>query len=156
MTIFSDSASYTLDDSLKNTLLSCSKGKYPSQFRVYRGRIVTSKGSSYDIPSDPMDLCNLVHDILSGVDKPAIQSIPLSNSSTRRSSPIADDAIYSYARRETSRLGKDDYHREQLTSCIFTAILLGDIDSSDIVIQGDRIVNISKIDTSVPCIERHS
>lgn len=155
--IFRDSAMYTLDGTLKEVLLSCSKGVFPNQFRVLRGKIVTSRGASYDIPPDPMDLCNLVHDILSGMDKPVVATAPtpLSTASSRRFSPIADDAIYAYAKREASRLNKGDHHREQLVSCIFTALLLGDVSVEDFILEGDRIIHVNKIDTSVPCIERH-
>lgn len=162
--IWLQAANYTLDPNLQSVLQACSKGKWPSQFKIVKNKIVTTKGNVFEISRDPMEVCNLIHDIISGQEKcpKAIQQIHILEES-RRSSRIAksagstvgvsDDAVYSFAKRETKRLNKDYYHQEQLLSCIFTAIMLGDINVGDFVLQNDKIISIRNINTEIPCIE---
>lgn len=162
--IFIQGAHYTLDTTLQGILQSCAKGKYPPQFKVSKNKIITIKGNIFDLSRDPMEVCNLVHDIMNGQEKSpkaAQQSLVLEES--RRSSRpsrsagstvgVSDDAIYSFARRETMRLKKDEYHKGQLLSCIFTAIMLGDISAMDFILKDDRIISINGINTEYPCIE---
>lgn len=156
--IYISATQYTLDPAIRLLLLNCDKGKYPPQFKITKGRISTALGNVYDVPRDPMDLCNLIHDIMSGQERSVKKITPISE--TKRSSRsftnnigISDDAIFSYAKRESSRLGMDDLHRENLLSCIYTGIMLGQVSISDIIYDGQRIININKIDTTTPCID---
>lgn len=154
---------YTLDPNLQGILQLCSKGKWPTQFKVVKGKIVTAKGNTFEISRDPMEVCNLIHDIISGQEKCKVsQQIQILEDSRRSSRAtrsvgstvgVSDDAIYSFARRETRRLGKDEYHKEQLLSCIFTAILLGEISASDFILENEKIISIKKINTEIPCFD---
>lgn len=158
--IFSQACLCTFDSHLQSVLQLCAKGKYPSQFKVTKGRIVTTKGNTFEISRDPMEVCNLVYMIINGQEKsPKAQYDVLESkmmSRVSRSSGmsvgVSDDAIFSFAKREAQRLGRDDYYRDQLKSCIFTAILLGDISPSDFELDGEKILSIRGIDTKVPCI----
>lgn len=157
--IWTQASLYTLDKNLQAVLKRCDTGKYPSQFKISKNKIVTFKGNVFDIPMNPMELSNLIHDIMNGQEK-VQRSISLSED-TRRSSRstgsnvgVSDDAIYSFARRETRRLKRDDYHKDLLISCIFTAILLEDITSHDFILNGDKIVSIRYLNTDKICIEK--
>jgi hypothetical protein len=149
--IYEQAMMYTFDQNIINVLKGCIKGKWPPQFKVSRGYIETTKGNRYKLPNDPMELCNLVHDIISGQEISMRNNIPAQSKSIRKSNRnntgLSDDAIYSFAKRETQRLGKDEYHKEQLQSCIFTAIFLKRIDISDFVLDKDKIISIKGIDT---------
>lgn len=151
--IYEQAMAYTFDQNLINILKGCSKGKWPPQFKVSRNKIETQKGNKYVLPKNPMELCNIIHDIISGQEKSTRQIIVDSTKSSIRKSSnsysigISDDAIYSFAKRESSRLGKDDRHREQLQSCIFTAILLKRITRENFQMEKDRIIRIDGIDT---------
>lgn len=164
--IFAIASTYTLDNTLQSVLKQCAVGKYPAQFKVNKGKIVTSKGNIFEISRDPMEVCNLVHDLLHGNDRsPKVVSRQMAIiENSRRSSRssvkstasavgISDDAVYAFAKRETHRLGKDEYHKERLISCIFTAIMLGIVSPVDFTMDGERIISIHGIDTSTPCME---
>lgn len=164
LSVFSQAAHYTLDPNLQAILQGCVKGKYPSQFKVVKGKIITLKGNTFELSRDPMEVCNLIHDIINGQEKSPrtpIQSSVLGES--RRSSRtsrsagsavgVSDDAIYSFAKRETRRLKKDDYHEDQLRSCIFTAIMFNYISATDFIVQNEKIISINGINTEKPCIE---
>jgi len=146
------------------TLQNCAKGKYPPYLKVLKGKIVTVKGNTFEISRDPMEVCNLVHDIMNGQEKSSrsTQQNLVLEESRRSSRPsrsagstvgVSDDAIYSFARRETLRLQKDEHHERQLSSCIFTAIMLGDISACDFDLKDEMIISISGINTLQPCIE---
>lgn len=146
--LFIEASKCTFDDSLKNVLLNCSKGKYPIQFIISKGKINTQKGNVYDLPTDPMILCNIVHDILNGYEK---STRPIIGSSTRSSrvtneANISDDAIYSFARRTMQNKKRDIYYMDKLLSCIITAISLGDITNRDFIMNGNSIQSIYGID----------
>lgn len=153
MSIYEQAAAYTLDDNMKNILLRCAKNKWPQQFKVMKNKIYTSSGNIYDMPRDPMDLCNIIHDIMHNIDKPVMAITP-----TRMSKQqvvmgnIGDDAIYNFARRESQKYGLDNNHTDKLYSCIYTAIYVGDITNKDVEVDGQIITNIRGIDTRTPCI----
>jgi hypothetical protein len=152
--VFTNAIGYTMDSALKEILQNSSKGKYPSQYKVLKGKIHTVKGNIYDIPSDPMDLCNLIHDIMNGQER-TTKSIVIESSSSRSSiNGITDDMIYSYALRECRRLGRDEQYTEKLRSCIYTALLLDMISYSDFNIRNNKIQSISGINTSTIMIEK--
>jgi len=155
--IFLQASMYTLDTKLKSILESCSKGKYPPDFRINRNKIVTSKGRKYDICHDPMDLCNLIHDIIYKTESqckfiPASSSRSSTKRTTRLLPEISDDAIYHFAKRERIRLNKDEYYEELLSSCIFTAILIESIKYTDFQTENGIIKHINNIDTNIPKI----
>lgn len=143
-----------MDPNLRDILIACSKGKSPSQFKVSKGKIITLKNNTYDIPTDPMDLCNLIHDIMHGQERATKPIIIEPSSSRTLITGISDDAIFSYTLRESKRLGRDDHYSEQLRSCIYTALLLENITYRDFVIVNGRISSINGIDTSIPSIEK--
>lgn len=156
MQLFTQASQYTLDSSLKKVLTLCAQGSYPSQFRVHNDQIVTVKGNKYDIGTDPMYLCNLVHDILNGVERVSSFISPVESSRSTNKSGIPDDAIYAYARKQATLLGKSYGYIERLQSCIFTAINLGDITINDFLMNGHNIDSIRGIDViKVAIIKRN-
>lgn len=154
MSIYEQAAAYTLDDNMKKILLNCAKNKWPQQFKVMKGKIYTSSGNIYDMPKEPMDLCNIIHDILHGIDKAIVTVTPTRSSKSQilLGGNIGDDAIYNFARRESARYGFDSSHTDKLYSCIYTAIYVGDIINEDIEMENSIITRIRGIDTRIPCI----
>lgn len=153
MSTFEQASYYTLDPKLKTLLMECSKAKWPSQFQVQNNKILTSRGHLHPIPRDPMDLCNLIHDIIHGQDEPPLTSIPESRSSTRSIGDVpgvSPAAIYTFADVETTRLGLDSIHRDRLASCIFTGILIKHLGPDNFTMNGERIISISGVDTKIP------
>ncbi len=153
MSIFEQASCYTLDSKLRALLLECSKAKWPSQFRVEGNKIRTNKGLLHPIPRDPMDLCNLIHDILHDQDMPPVPVIPESRVSNRNANDLAGispASIYAFAGKESRRLGLGDLHREKLAACIFTGILTGHLEAIDFSLNGECILSINKIDTKIP------
>lgn len=156
--IYQQASKYTMDTSLQSTLLSCAKGKFPPSFKVSRGKIITAKGNTYVYPRDPMDMCNLIHDIVNGNEKDTnsrkevVSTRPTRSTSTLPG--IRDDEIYAFAEREAIRLQKDKYHEDMIRGCIFTALFLKRISFSDFELSGEKIVSIRGINTDIPCIER--
>lgn len=147
MSIFEQASFFTLDERMKKVLVGCSNGKYPSEFKVVGGQIHTKTGNRYPIPSDPMDLYNLTHDIILGTE-PAQR---MATSSVVRKKPtICNDAISKYA----STVGRDQHHASKLLSCIYTAIYMGYITPRDIIYSGNIIVDIKGIDVHEPSIKR--
>lgn len=158
MSIFEQASYYTLDPKLKTLLLDCSKAKWPSQFQMRENKIVTTRGYIHVVPRDPMDLCNLVHDILHGQDEPPITVIPESRHSVRNVGDIGVpvSSIYAFAESETRRLGLDDIHRGKLAGCIFTGILIGHLEPGNFTMCGERILAIDGLNTEIPdLINRH-
>lgn len=64
MSRYAEASRYTYDKKLQKILLECSKGKFPKKFSEEDGYIILHSGKRYSIPSDPMDLCNMVHFIM--------------------------------------------------------------------------------------------
>lgn len=150
MASFEQASHFTLNPDIKKLLIDCSHNKWPPSFTVKRGKIHTAAGNIYDIHANPMDLCNLVHDILSGIERKNVTVLP----STRKASEITDDMIVAFSRRETERLSKDETHIDKLAACIHTALFLGVIVPADFRVKGDVILSINGIDTEVPLITR--
>lgn len=149
---------YTLDENLKEILKGCIKKKWPSQFKISNGKVMTAKGNIYDFPKDPMAACNLIHDIISGQEI-QVQQVPIcisqrENTSSRISGlvDISDDSIFSFAKRETKRLNRSNYYLEELLSCIHSSIMINHISGKDFKFKGKNIISISGIDTSGPFI----
>lgn len=150
---FEQASHYTLDQKLKALLLDCSKNRWPTQFHMEGNKIRTNKGRLHAMPRDPMDLCNLIHDILCDQDIPSIISIPESRQSRRSMGDtfgVSAAAIYAYAEHETKRLALGDLHREKLSGCIFTGVLIGHLEIDDFVLDGESILSIRGIDTMIP------
>lgn len=148
MSIFERASFFTLDERMKKILVECSKGRFPPEFKVSGGYIHTKTGNRYNVPSDPMDLYNLIHDIVLGTE-PAQR---MAASSVIRKKPvICDDAISKYA----VSMGRDQNHSNKLLSCIYTAIYMGYVTPRDIIYSGNVIVDIKGIDVSTPCIKRN-
>lgn len=152
MSIFQQASEFTLNLELKRILVDCVKGKYPTQFKVLQNKIVTAT-NTYQVPTDPMDLCNLIHDIVHGQEVSSV-SVPLSRS-TRSESQVSDIALYGFAKRETERLKRDPSYTDILYSYLYTMLYVGKISPQDVVFKGDTIVHIKKVDTSIPCTEEN-
>lgn len=150
---FEQAATYTLDKGMKGILYDCSIGKYPLQFKMVRNAIHTTKGNRYDIPSDPIDLMNLVYDIMHGQE--AIKKIITNTPSSRVISGcpnITNDAIHCYAYMQSRNLGRDDLYAGKLYSCIYGALFVGRLSMDDIHMKDDIIISIDRLDPSVPCL----
>lgn len=156
---------YTLDDNLKKILQGCIKKKWPPQFKITNGKIITTKGNTYPVPQEPMAACNLIHDIINGQEIHVfpVKSYPsntrgtsISNSSRSSRIPgisgISDDSIYSFVKRETKRLKRDEYYMETLLSCIYSSIMINYITDKDFIFKDGKIASIKGIDTSGPFI----
>lgn len=140
---------------MKKILLGCAKNRWPSQFKATKGKIVTASGYSHAIPTDPMDLRNLIHDIMNGTDrKESLTAITRTRSNTSVTGSIPDDAVYAFARKEANRHGYDENHMNKIASCIFTALFVGDITPEHIHMNGVVITHIDGIDTSIPIIAK--
>lgn len=154
MSLFEQASYFTLDAGLQEILRNCAANKWPSQFKVQRGRINSHKGKSYEIPRDPMDLCNLIHDIMNDREDVLRPNVISRVSRTKNAvTTITDDTIFRFANREALRLGVDVHHVDRLYSCIFVAVYRGYIKEEDIIIDDyGNICEIKGIDTSVPLI----
>lgn len=145
MSIFHEASYYTMDDKLKKVLIKCSRNIFPSEFKVMNGFIITKTGHHYDIPNEPMELCNLIHDIMCGRE-PAQKRSASTTVRVRRT--ICPDAIDKYAMTKA----RDGSHKERIVSCVCTALYMGYIDESDFIYSGNIISRINGIDTDVPAI----
>lgn len=146
---FEKAAHFTMDASLREVLLNCSMGVFPSQFSIVDNRIVAKTGE-YQIPSDPMDITNLIHDIMSSKLK---KSVVVSTPSTRtRNAGFHMDELYMFSRREADRLHRDDEHADKIWGCIYSSIYLAEITAGDLIYKDGVLVGIRKIDTTVPCL----
>lgn len=125
---------------IKLTLLNCAKNKYPPSFRLSNNMII-SKKRSYTIPLDPMDLCNLITQIVTNTE---ISNTPYL---TSKSSDIYDNysllnTLFPYCNREMIRLNKDIIYRDKLYSYITLALYLGEINHNNITIKDGSIIDI--------------
>lgn len=147
MSIFEQASYYTFNSNIKTILLNCAKNKFPQQFKLSRDKIVTMKGNKYDIPSDPMDLCNLIQKICMGNDIPDRKPIPPSSTTKRKTDDQLDIAIYAFCIRETYNLNKDLYYTNMLYSCIYTGLYTKNININDIIIKNGCIIRINGLNT---------
>lgn len=145
--IFEKAAHFTMDGTLRDTLLNCSMGVFPSKWSV-DGLNIVSNGQSYAIPSDPMDLCNLVHDILTAKVRKTVVSA--STSTRTRNGGFSIDELFLFARREAERLKKDEDFADKIWGCIYSCLYLKLITPNDLIYKDDLLVGIRGIDTSIP------
>lgn len=152
MANFLTASSFTMDKTLQKTLKECSQGLYPPHFSVSNGVIITVKGNKYPIPLDPMDLCNLVHTIISGKERGPNNIIgPSTRVPFIRNSGTSDDAINTFAASQASKLGRDKKYERLLYSCIFTGIHFGYIKPTDITQDSKgNILTIRNVDINTP------
>lgn len=152
--LFSEALNYTLDKNIREILLKCSQGKSVPYFHIQGSTIITDKGNTYIISKSPMDLCNIIHDIINGRERTTTFKQRSPSTRSRRIDPYSqlEDIISAFAHIETKRLGKGVYHTDLLISCIYTALILGDITQNDISITDNRIISIKGINTEIPLI----
>lgn len=143
MNIFEEASQYTIDDNLKKILQLCSKNRPPPEFKISKGKIITSKGNTYDIPSEPIEVFNLVFNILNGIE---IVPKVVTPTSTKRVLGINDDALYFFARKKSREYGYGNDYVDNLISCIYTAIYCESISQDDIRWNGEQIESIEGID----------
>lgn len=151
--LFEEAAKYTMDAKLREILLNCSMGEFSSKFKVDGTSIIIGE-SHIPIPSDPMELCNTIHDIMTRkkVSKKASQAMA---STTRvRNGGFSLDELYFFAVREAERLGKGDDHANKIWGCIYSSIYLKEITPVDLIYKGDLLISIRGIDTSIPRLTR--
>ena len=144
-----------MDNELKAILCNCAKNRWPQKFRVNKGKIITTLGNIYDMPNDPMDLSNLIHDIMIGNERVLKNNKPPPSSVRKNSTNRLDLDIYGYACSEAIRLGKSQEYIDLLFSCIHTALYLGYIAEHDIVYKDGRIVSVKGINIEVPVIVKN-
>lgn len=150
--MFEIASQFTFDPNIREILLNCARGKYPSQFKIVSNNIISQSGKQYPIPIDPIDLCNLVILILSGNEPNRIKHTP--SSSVRRSiENQLDNLLLGYCDREMYRHRKDIRYRSMLYSCIQSAIISNIINANDIIMKNGYIVSISGIDHLLSDIE---
>jgi hypothetical protein len=149
--IFEEAAHFTMDNTLRDILLNCSMGIYPKQFTVDNGSIMVGT-QPYTIPSDAMELTNLIHDIMLKKPRKTTPVIaPTTTTSTRiRNQGLSMDELYMFAMREAVRLGRNEEYGKKLWGCIYSCIYLETIAPRDIIYKDGKIVSINRIDTSIP------
>jgi hypothetical protein len=148
--VFERAAHFTMDNGLRDILLNCSMGIFPKQFRVKDDMIVVGD-QEYAIPTDPMDVTNLVHDIMtSKVKKAPASLIPPSAPSRTRGSQFTMDELQLFSMREAERLGKDEEHGRKIWGLIYSSIFLDIIKPIDVRYKQGKIVGIDRIDTETP------
>lgn len=145
--IFEQAAHYTMDNSLRDILLNCSMGVFPKQFTVRQGMII-AEGQEHTIPSIPMELTNLVHDIITSKLKKVV--VPMSTSTRTRNAGFSMDELEMFSRKEAERQGKSTEHGRKIWGMIYSCIFLGLIRPSDIQYRDGKIVSIDRINTTTP------
>lgn len=141
MSVFEQASYYTFNTAIKQILIGCSKNKFPQQFKVSKGKIMTMKGNHYTIPTDPMDLCNLVQRIYFGQEES--ENVPIVPSTRRKGSEDdMDMSIYAFCMREAERLGRDIDYIDMLYSCIYTGLYTHRITPNDIKLANSCITSI--------------
>lgn len=147
--IFERAAHFTMDNSLRDILLNCSMGIFPKQFTVKNGMIIAG-GQEHLIPSDPMSVTNLVHDIMTSKAKKTLVLPPPPSSTRTRNSGFSMDELEVFSRREARRLGKSEEHGKKLWGLIYSCIFLELIRPADIQYKEGKIVGIDRINTDIP------
>lgn len=145
VSMFEQASYFTFDAKVKEILINCAKNKFPQQFKLVNGKIITMNNESYDVPSDPMDLCNLVQDILLDRKKLIIKPIPVSSRSSKLSEGTLELAIYAFCIRETKIRSKDQTYTNRLFSCIYTGLYIGKLKDSDFQMDSGSIIHINNL-----------
>lgn len=149
---FEKAAHFTMDPTLRDVLLNCSLGVFPKQFRVEGSNIVYN-GECLSIPNDPMDICNMIHDIMTKkISKKAVVA-PMSTTRARNGGFHLDE-LYVFAYQEADRLGKGQEHGDKIWGCIYSSIYLKTICPADLIYKNGEIIGIRGINTSIPCLTR--
>lgn len=147
--VFAEASNYTMDKKLKSVLVNMSKGVMPKKMDVMDGKIIRGK-MSYPIPPDPMELANLVHDLLTSKIERKTPPVAMTTTRRDRDKGFNMDEMYAFALREAERLGKDREHGMKIWGMIFSSIYLDEITPIDIRHKNGVIVSINRINTSTP------